>query len=120
MSGLDAVRLVAGIRRWPRLWLAIASVLLMSAPAPASAASAPFRDGLLIVVSGLPLAPASVTLSFDHGRASVLSQHVQAEPSLTSSPLSWGAYQLARALMGSAFKPCSLRPWLGFQWVLRY
>ena len=76
--------------------LAMASVLLVCASPPASAtADASFRDGLLIVVSGLPLAPAGLTMSFDHGRASVLSQHLQEGTSLTGSPLGAAAYQFS-------------------------
>lgn len=95
MTSLGAVRLVAGAaRRWVCLSLAMASALLMSVSPPASAAPGPrFRDGLMMVVSGVPQAPASLMLSFDHGRASVLFQHLLERPSLTGLPLSGGAEQ---------------------------
>jgi hypothetical protein len=109
MSGSVSVDLAAGgARRWMCALLAIASFLLMSAPAPAPAATgAPFRDGLFVVVSGLRSAPASLTLRFDQGRARVLSQRLREASPLTGSPLSGAAVHFSSSADGFSLQAVS-------------
>ncbi len=107
---------------WPRrggscrslLAAAIAGIAILSAPLSASAATGAqagvqLRDGLLIVVSGLPPAPASLGLRFDRGRARVFAQQLLKQPLAGLAP-GGGSYRFSSRADGFTLHAVSAGP----------